>query len=149
MAALRALRSPFREAPDSSVQVGRLEAVGRQVADWRAADGAAALAALVPALSGPDAADGLADGAAPKPGSPPLQPQQQPEQAGGPLAGGEVSSPVETAAAATAAPAPTPPSAVAAAAAAAAAAVAGLTLPGSSRETPAPGLEAEMATEAR
>lgn len=110
-ALLRALGAPFKEAPDSSQSIGRLEASGQEVAEWLLAEGRTALAAIVPP---PPSAAGADDTYA---GEPPAEAhaqgtaadaEQQVEQGG---AAGE------------GAPAP---SAAVAAAAAAAAAVAGL-----------------------
>jgi hypothetical protein len=162
-ALLRSLRAPFRDSPDSTPAIGRLEASGQQAADWLAADADAVLAAVIP-----PAGEGLEAGGpsghaaeAAKGGEAAAAVGLQDDDAQGGEA--EIARAAAGSAAAAAPPAQLQPqahqagaaaappagrdAAVAAAEAAAAVAVAGLGRGAAAR--PDPELEAELATEAR
>lgn len=115
-ALLRSLRSPFREGPDSSAHVVRLEASGEAVEEWLAAEGRAVLAAIIPPCSSLSAA---ANATAVETAA-----EGEPEEAADADQAGKEEAAAGAAAVAAGGPA-------AAAAAAAAAAVAGLRLTGS------------------
>ena len=149
-ALLRSLRAPFKESPDSTPLIGRLEASGTQVAEWLAADAPAVLGAVIPSA--------MPAGGAPPAADPAAQQREGGGEGGAMAAAAEADAAAAADAPGSAAPSPSagppPPPAVAAAAAAAAAAVAGLgrsgaAASGADGSQDAAGLEVELATEAR
>jgi hypothetical protein len=68
-ALLRSMGAPFKDSPDSTPHIGRLEATGPQVAEWLATDGPALLSTIIPTAAAAAASAAVADAAAAAAGS--------------------------------------------------------------------------------